>query len=82
MKPFAQLFDSAAAHGLLLNSFHQHDDGVWSANWRRVPEGLGLGFSNAVRGAEPYETLSRSLMLAITELAPAEASYDLFGEGP
>lgn len=82
MKPFDTLFASAATQGLFLNWFHQDNSGVWCANWRLPGEPKqGFRASTIVRGAEPYETLSRSLQLAIVELAPGEDA-DLFGEMP
>jgi hypothetical protein len=78
MKPFTALFASAAAHQLLLNWFHQDDSGEWVANWRL--SGLaehGFRASALTRGDDPYETLSRSLQIAIVELG---SDTDLFGE--
>lgn len=71
MKPFEQLFDSAAAHRLYLNWFHQDYDGGWRANWR-LPGHPQNGFrvSTIVTGDDGFETLSRSLMIAIAELRP------------
>ena len=79
MKPFSALFDSAAAHGLLLNWFHQDAAGRWKANWRRKDAGSGYGFSPIVDGDDGFETLSRSLMVALAELAPAKPD-DAFWE--
>ena len=78
MKPFSALLESAAAHGLLLNSFHQYNDKQWAANWRIV-DGAKRRFSAAVVGADGFETLSRSLMIAIAELSP-QPQGDAFWE--
>jgi hypothetical protein len=71
MKPFDALIDSAAAHGLLLNWFHQDRNKIWVANWRLdIPIESGFRASELIRGTDPFETLSRSLMVAIADLAP------------
>lgn len=76
MKPFSELFESSAAHGLLLHMFYQQDDMRWSACWRAAGDDGERRISARVFGDEPYETLSRSLMVAIADLAPTMPAAD------
>ena len=77
---FDELFVLAVKHKLLLNSYHQLNDGVFVANWRRC-EGDTPKFFNARRSHLPFEAVAFALEDAIAGCpALAEPELDLFGE--